>query len=217
MRGAVWVAYGDRTKQLAAKSLAGFREHNRVSAAVLDDVEKLTGRVNKAGVQVPEGLSTDQLAHFAKTTVNLWSPFDLTLMIDADTTIKGSLEIGFSLLRRGWDLVVVPSSPPGPAQVPNVGRRVLWHLNRNERDYTISNLGLFAHVMYNSGILFFAKTPRIEALFDCWRREWLRFKDRDQGALLRALDKHPVKMFLLGSPFNSIDGEVVEHNFGKAR
>jgi len=46
-------------------------------------------------------------------------------------------------------------------------------------------------------------------LFELWSKEWERWKDKDQGAFLRALYKHPVNLAVLGWPFNSQNGDVV--------
>lgn len=156
----------------------------------------------------PIGASVGQQAHWAKTCTDLWSPFDYTLLLDADTRIKGSLSVGFAALRQGWDLVVVPSEPRA---------EVLWHLSHEDKEATFLGTGLPRPLMLNTGVLFFAKTPRVKKFFTHWRSEWLRFKGWDQGAFLRALRQSPVAVWLLGLPFNSSDGEVVEHLFGRAR
>ena len=159
----------------------------------------------------PGGLSTDQQAHWAKANAYHWSPYQETLMIDADTRVKGDLSIGFKMLRHGWEVVMVPSRPP-----PEVGG-VLWSLSAEDRSECFKQMGTLEHVMLNTGLIFFKKTPRVKALFDEWSIEWLEFKDRDQGAFLRALYRRPVFIFLLGRAYNSLGGEVVEHIFGSAR
>ena len=156
----------------------------------------------------PINLSVGQQAHWAKTCADLWSPFNFTLMLDADTRVRGNLSIGFSVLKQGWDLVVVPSeSRP----------EVLWHLSHDEKEATFLETGLVRPLMLNTGVLFFAKTSRTQRLFEAWRSEWLRFKSWDQGAFLRALRRSPAAIWLLGSPFNCAGGEVVDHLFGRAR
>lgn len=154
--------------------------------------------------------TTDQKAHLAKTRVFSWSPFEHTLLLDADTRVKGDISVGFSLLNAGWDLVMVPSEPPKPDQV-------LWHLSSKERDYTFEELGTWHHIMLNTGVMFFSKNTRTERLFGEWEREWTRFRDRDQGAFLRALKRCPVYLWILGTAYNSRTGEVIEHLFGRAR
>jgi hypothetical protein len=105
-------------------------------------------------------------------------------------------------------LVVVPSESRA---------EVLWHLSHEDKEATFQRTGLSRPLMLNTGVLFFAKTFRTQRFFEFWRSEWLRFKSWDQGAFLRALRQSPVTIWLLGLPFNSAKGEVVEHLFGRAR
>jgi len=114
------------------------------------------------------------------------------------------------MLRKGWEMVMVPSVPNHPGQI-------LWHISEPERSETLEELGTWLHVMLNTGLIYFRRTEAVQNLFECWRKEWLRFKGWDQGAFLRALRKCPVSLWLLGSPFNSKGGEVVDHLFGRAR
>ena len=196
--GAVYVAFGKNARDEAGRSVRTLRKNSPMPLKVL----------KKALDSSPMGLSVGQQAHWAKTCADLWSPFDFTLLLDADTRIKGSLSIGFSVLRHGWDMVMVPSEP-GPSP--------LWTLSRRDKEATFLGTGLSRPLMLNTGVLFFAKTPRTQEFFKCWRSEWLRFKEWDQGAFLRALRRSPAAVWLLGSPFNSAGGEVVDHLFGRAR
>lgn len=203
MRGTVYIAFGQNALREAAESARTFKEFNKRIPV------KILKKPLKGG---PLGLTQDQEAHWAKVTVNNWSPFEPTLLLDADTRIKGDLSFGFKVMRNGWDLAIAPSIPPSNARNP-----ALWSLKRVEMDQTFQELGTWQHAMFNTGVMFFRKTPRMARLFDEWRKEWLRFKDRDQGALLRALRRCPVSMWLLGRSFNSAAGEIVEHRFGAAR
>ena len=200
-KGVVWVAFGKKAQKEAALSKTSFLKHNRASTRVFKELS----------FPSPEGLSVKQQAHWAKVNVDKWSPYKHTLMLDADTRIKGDLSLGFQMLVKGWEMVMVPS-------VPNyAGERPFWHLSEPERIETLKELGTGLHVMFNTGVIFFKRTKAVQTLFEAWRSEWLRFKEWDQGAFLRALRKHPVNLWLLGSPFNSRGGEVVNHLFGRAR
>lgn len=200
MKGAVYVAFGANAAQEATVSAKTLKEHNpRLGIKILKELDGL-----------PAGLSGGQQAHLAKASADAWSPFEPTLLIDADTRVKGDLTFGFRVLKEGWEVVMVPS-------VPDHSGRVLWHLKEPERQMTFQMLGTWRHVMLNTGLIFFRKTPNVRRLFQVWREEWFRFKDRDQGALLRALRHCPVYLWLLGKPYNSTDGEIVEHLFGRAK
>jgi len=145
---------------------------------------------------------------WAKVNLLPLSPFERTLYLDADTRVRGRLDAGFRILDDGWELVIVPSE--GQSQP-------LHSLTEEERRVTQDELADGWPLMLNTGVMWFRRTDGTERLFAEWRREWERFRLHDQGALLRALEKHPVKVWLLGPDFNSHRGTVVEHRFGKAR
>jgi len=64
------------------------------------------------------------------------------------------------------------------------------------------------------GVFFFRKSPQAHAFFESWRQEWGRFGDQDQGAMLRAMALSPLRVWLLGRPWNG--GAVIGHLFGRA-
>lgn len=198
--GVVYVALGKNAQEEVGKSIKTLRKN----WSKREDVYVLEEPLHSS----PVGASVGQQAHWAKTCADLWSPFDLTLLLDADTRIKGSLSVGFTTLRQGWDLVAVPSQARA---------EVLWHLSHDDKEATFLGTGLSRPLMLNTGVLFFAATPRVKRFFEAWRLEWLRFKGWDQGAFLRALRRAPAAVWLLGSPFNSAGGEVIDHLFGRAR
>ena len=60
-----------------------------------------------------------------------------------------------------------------------------------------------------------AKNERTANLFDAWKREWMRYSGEDQAAFVRALYSAPVKIWLLGHPWNG--GAAIGHNWGAMR
>lgn len=140
---------------------------------------------------------------WAKVSLDLFSPYKHTLFLDADTRIYASLWSGFDALKRGWDLVMVASKPQT--------EECLGHLCKEERDVSLYELPL-GPLQLNTGVMWFRQSVEVRALFAEWRRQWARWKKHDQGALLRALQRVPVKLWLLGWPFNG--GAVVGHRFG---
>lgn len=198
VKGVAYVAFGVKALTEVKQSAVSLQEHNKLPIKVLETLGS------------PPNLTVDQQAHWAKVNADRWTSFEPTLLLDADTRIRGNLDLGFKMLRHGWELVMVPSFPTAPGQV-------LWTLTEKERRATFQDLGTRPHIMLNTGVMFFKKTSNVRALFEAWRTEWLRFKDRDQGALLRALKQCPVRLWLLGAPYNSAGGEIVDHLFGRAR
>jgi lipopolysaccharide biosynthesis glycosyltransferase len=143
---------------------------------------------------------------WAKVNLDKWSPFDQALYLDADTRIHGDLSAGFDALENGFDIAIVPSKWQG---------RPLHHLMEDERAVTLAELGDSRPLMYNSGVIYWRRSERTARLFDVWAEEWRRWEQHDQGALMRALERSPVRVWVLGSAFNG--GGVVEHLFGRAK
>ena len=194
MKGVCYVALGQNARREMKASRATLKD---LPSTVFDTWDQVSG------------VTIVQQAHLAKTRVFEWSPYDYTLLLDADTRVMGDLSFGFLLLEAGWDIVMVPSLPPRE-------NLVLWHLSPKEKEHTINSLGNWGHIMLNTGVLFFRKSEAVQRLFTAWEHEWNLFKGPDQGAFLRALRQHPVKIFLLSQAYNSAKGSIVKHLFGRA-
>lgn len=198
--GVVYVAYGSKAlleARLSAESLA--MVHREWPVTVISDHE-----VGWAPCIEWEDRGTP--GRWAKVNLDQLSPFEHTLFLDADTRVYGDLWIGFNLLERGWDMVMVASIPQGG--------EILGHLTDQERAATLAECRI-EPLQLNTGVMWFRKSQRVQMLFREWRNEWERFKDKDQGALLRALEHYKLRIALLGRPFNG--GAVVAHRFGAAR
>ena len=191
--GVAYVVYGEKTQREAETSLKRLR-------ANMPDVKTIVihDRV--------DGLTDAQASRFAKVNLDKLTPFDHTLYLDADTRPQADLSSGFEMLADGWELVIAPSN--------NQGQDCLWHVGKEEREMTFKELGR-TPLQLQAGIFFFQKTPNIRRLFALWREEWERYHDQDQAAFLRALDKQPVKIWLLGRPWNG--GALVQHLYGRCR
>jgi len=197
-RGVIYVAYGRRAHDEAAASIASLRAFHDWPVLVVGDAPvKGTAHKRFADTGTP--------GRWAKVNLDQLAPWEQALFLDADTRVHGQLDIGFRLLANGYDLVLVPSRPQH--------NESLRHLGDAERNATVAELPLDP-LQLNTGVMWFG--PGAAPLFAVWREEWARWKDKDQGALLRALQRCPVAVALLGYPFNDEHGAVVEHRFGKA-
>lgn len=145
---------------------------------------------------------------WAKVNLDQATKFERSLYLDADTRVQAPVAPGFDVLGDGWDLVIVPST--------RQGEEALWHLEEKERELTILELG-YVPLQLQGGVFWFARNKRVRAFFRMWRKEWRRFTGQDQGALLRALDQRPLKVWLFGFPWNSSQGALIQHRFGSAR
>lgn len=193
------MAYGAQAVNEAKKSIRTLKRCSALPVTVIGD------RVSGASVQV-QGVRRGRAGRWAKTRLYHLSPYQQTLFLDADTRIHGNLMWGFDALEAGWDMIIVPSRLQGEP---------LHHLFAEERAATLEELGDTFPLMLNTGVMWFRRNERVRALFDGWHSEWQRWQQHDQGALLRALRKHPVYLLLAGRPYN--DGDVVEHLFGRLK
>lgn len=194
--GVVYIAYGAKARAEAAQSLATLRRW-------CDLPVTLAGDGNVGDLEPVAFEERGAPGRWAKVNLDRLTPYDYTLFLDADTRIHGRLDVGFTLLARGYALVCVPSKPQH--------NEVLRHLQPDERARTLAELPLDP-LQLNTGVLWFSQDAA--PLFEAWRSEWLRYQDKDQGALLRALYRRPVPVALLGAPFNDRGGAVVDHHFG---
>jgi len=194
--GVMYVAYGRKAHDEARASIASLREHHDWPVLVVGDKAIAGERFRRCEDRGTPG-------RWAKVSLDKLTPFEWTLFLDADTRIHGDLSIGFRLLAAGYDLVMIPSRPQH--------NDMLRHLGDRERKDTLAELP-FDVLQLNTGVMWFG--PGAAPLFAVWREEWGRWRDKDQGALLRALYRHPVAVAILGMPFNDEHGEVVEHRFG---
>lgn len=182
----------------ATASIRSLRRHHDWPLAIIGDGVEDERRIDWPDRGYP--------GRWAKVNLLGLSPYDHTLFLDADTRVRGRLDVGFQALADGWDLVMVPSKPQS---------QPLHSLTEEDRRLTQDEVGDDWPLMLNTGVMWFGRSARMRNLFQRWKEEWLRFKGHDQGALLRALARCPVRLWLLGQAYNG--GEVVEHLFGRAR
>lgn len=188
-RGVAYIAIGEQASAEARESIKTLRDNLPVA--------------------IIENKSYDdpmQASRWAKVNLDKIVPkgWKQCLYLDADTRARESISTGFEILDDGWDWVMVPSEHQ---------EDMLWHLDEEEREATLAEV--IAPLQLQAGVFWFARNERTELLFSEWRREWLRWKGQDQGAFLRALAKAPVKMHLLGWPWNG--GAAIAHLFGRTR
>lgn len=196
MNGVVYIAYGDRAKREAALSIESLKRHNDLPVTVI-----------KHSFFNDDQFRTDeQKSRWAKVNLPQLVDYDRVLYIDADTLVKGDITPGFDLLDN-WDLAIAPSK--------NQGNDLFAHIkNEEEKEATLREIGNWQPVQLQAGLFFFS-CERCAGLFAEWRRQWQRWNGQDQAALLRALDKCPVRVWLLSKQWNGENGTIVQHLFGR--
>jgi hypothetical protein len=203
-KGAVYIAFGEQAQKEAKKSVIALKRHNpKLPIYTLDNPAVL---FEQSPLPSLVDASNMVLSRWAKVSLDLWSPFKQTLYIDADTRPRGNVLPGFVMLRDGWELILAPST--------NQGCDLFWHLSAEERKQTFVDVS-YQPLQLQAGVMFFRKNKAMERLFVAWRKEWLCWRNQDQGALSRALHRNPVRIWALGRPWNG--GGVIRHLFGNCR
>ena len=196
-QGVVCVAYGDKAVAEAGAMIASLKERHDWPVLAMAD-----GPV--AGADVVWRFDEPGWgARRAKLHQDRVVPWQKWLYLDADTRVRGDLSVGFRILDDGWDLAITASQ--------HQEENWLWTASAEERSETERPCRL---VSIQGGAFFARKSRRTSAFFEAWRQEWARWATVDQGALVRALQASPVRLWLLGRDFNG--GAVVEHLFGRA-
>ena len=193
--GVLYVAFGRKAWQECVYSIETLKKYHDWPIAVIGD----------RAVQGTKSIEFDNIGtpgRWAKVNLYNLSPFSRTLYLDADTRIYGDLSAGFRVLEAGWDLAIVPSTQQGGD--------AFHHLNDDERLATLDEIG--TPLQLNTGVIWWQRNERAERFWQEWAREWLRWKDKDQGALHRALVRVPLRIWLMGRSYNG--GVVVAHRFG---
>ena len=200
--GVIYIAYGTAAQAEAAASIASLKRHNkRLPVLCITDAQTMKGADHIMRFGGDEGWG----ARRAKLHVDQLAPWDRFLYLDADTRVNGPITAGFDILADGFDLVITASD--------NQETRLLWHVSDADRELTLMDNP--RPLQLQGGVFFACKTDRTRAFFQAWREEWAKFGTQDQGALIRALGREPVRTWLLGKPYNG--GELVTHRFGAAK
>ncbi|MFA5714389.1 MAG: hypothetical protein WC998_01440 [Candidatus Paceibacterota bacterium] len=192
-RGAVYIAIGEKALEEARMSIETFRKFNNIKTMIYKGENDFIH--NKM-----------QTSRFSKVSLMDVIQFDQFVYLDADTRIRGSLQHGFDILDDGWEMAITASD--------NQDKDWCWHVGEEEREKTMLDY-CCQPIQLQAGVMFVRKCEATRRLFECWREEWLRWQDQDQAALLRALKRAPVKLWILGKDYNG--GRLVSHIFGKLR
>ena len=192
--GAVMVVYGEQAGQ----------SERRSAEALAHICPELSVYIHRRRAGQPTDTAESR---YAKVTMLDWTPFDHTAYLDADTQVCQPIDAGFQMLADGWDMAITPSHNQGEHEW-------LWHCGAEDQEHTRLALRYQA-LQLQAGVFFVAKNERTEALWRAWRDEWAAYGNQDQAALLRALQRVPVKTWLLGRPWNG--GAIVGHHWGAIR
>lgn len=209
-RGVYYVAYGGPARKCAESAMALFREH--VQGVEIAVAAKEPIGPEDVWIDAPDA---DIGGRSAKTRIYDLAPenWQYIMYLDADTEVVADISWLFQPLLDGWDMVICKN--PGKYHLARYMRR---SDNGDECEHTFKFLGTDEVLQLNGGVFTFQRNERTAAFFRCWHEEWNRWGKRDQGALLRALWRHPVRLFVLTNHWNTItryvDGDPRRYTAG---
>ncbi len=124
--------------------------------------------------------------------------WETVLYLDADTEVIAPVYRLFQWAESGWDLVICKDISPND---------VLGHIQHKvippEAQETQRIVGTWDVLQLNGGVWAFSRNADTATFFAAWLAEWERWAQRDQGALIRALYTHPLRMLVLGNEWNA--------------
>jgi len=198
----LWIVIGENARTLAQRSRASLE-------SVAPEVYEKRIVHEPVGQRPKIMLNPMRASRCAKTTLFdslSWTRTE-ALYVDADTIFTDDPHVFFDIIRAGFDLVIAPS--------PNQNKDHLWHLQPEDRQLTYESCG-HVPVQLQGGVFAFAINERVRRFFNAWYGEWSIYADQDQGALLRALHRVPLRVWLAGGPM-TWDGGIIKHLWGEAR
>lgn len=214
--GVYVVAFGDPSRRCAVDCINSIHQHMPGLPVALASPEPL----GPEDVYI-QHKDSDIGGRRAKIRADELAPAEwkYVLYLDADITIHSDISFLFKLLQGGWELAICKDmdkySEVGMAIRPD---------NKDECDVTWDLMGSRQLLQYNGGMMAFRRCERTSEFFKMWQEEWDRWGKRDQAALLRALYRQPLRLFLLMNQWNATDrydppgGEVaIWHHNTKAR
>ena len=113
--GVLYVAFGETARREASASIKCLRG---LPVCVIGDEPLIGNELSFVPFDEP-----GPGARRAKLNMDLLTPFEQTLYLDADTRPKGDLSPGFDILGDGWHIVLAHSGRQGYDVIGNVEQR----------------------------------------------------------------------------------------------
>lgn len=130
-------------------------------------------------VQVAAPSRKEMSSRAAKTQLYDYAPWPQSLYLDCDIIALRDPTPLWSELGAA-DVALVKAGLDANYSVASC-----FHSTRHERDWTLRQ-GVDG-MQFNGGVMLWRRSEKTRTFFEHWHREWQRFKDIDQLALLRAL------------------------------
>ncbi len=197
--GIVYLSIGDNYTHLTTQSVSFLRRFGYTGPIrVVTDVKHWADRdLEFEVVQVPSVDDRWGSRHY-KTQLNAFG-FPVTLFLDSDTLPIASIEPIWNELRFG-DIALAHDVQADVGSFLDVS----WEKASKRRTemMQMNSMALRRLPYFSSGVMLWHRCAAIDRLFQVWHEEWLRFRDIDQMALVRALAQTGLEVRTLSSVWN---------------
>ncbi len=194
-RGIYTVAYGEWARDMAVKLVASIRKH-------MPDVPVAVCAETPLGCEDVCVLQPDRDVGARKNKIRMYdfapADWETVLYLDADTEVIAPIYSFFEWAEAGFDLVITKD----PHVVDNMESYARSN-NDGDMESIQRALKTLNALQLAGGVMCFSRNERVKTFFDAWFAEWDVHGQRDQGPLVRALYAHPLKVWLLGSQWNT--------------
>lgn len=192
-RGVYCVAYGAPARASAARLMLSVKKHMPEVPIALCAASRI-GPEDVLVVQ-PDG---DVGARRLKLQAYELAPaeWESVLYLDADTEVVAPVYQFFRWVEDGWDLVICR----------DIGETLHSFQRRNnipELHQLEAAVGTLFALQLAGGVWAFRRGDPARDFMRAWRSEWEVHAQRDQGALVRAMHSHPLRVLVLGMEWNT--------------
>lgn len=196
-RGIYCVAFGDPARACALRMMQSAKKHMPDIPIALVAAERLG--VEDVFIQQPD---SDIGGRRAKLRAYELAPaeWETVLYLDADTEVTAPIYRFFEWVEDGWELVIT-KDPHLMDTMHSYERRN----NKRELAATAEALGTLHTLQWNGGVWAFGRNERVARFFGRWQAEWEVHAQRDQGPLVRAMYAEPLRVWTLGSEWNTFE------------
>ncbi len=211
-RGVVYIAFGKQYDYQCLCSAVILRHFTNLPIFVITNLaERSLGWRNVPGVEFDYHPSPnpeeDKRNRAVKTSLDLYSPFDVTLFCDTDTAVQtGEFERGFDEAEKHDAMFSIRNVATVRGHLPDLNYKKAFDQFKMT----------FPATIYKEGVFFFKKGEGTRRLFSIWLDCWEKMAvGRDMPPLFAACQlAQGVDIGVLPYGWDSRDGHIIMHGHG---
>ena len=189
MKGAVWVAWGNKHIDSAVKSAGSFKKKNPKAGTALFTIEPFKHDVFDKVIVKPELEAIKSLATRPKVACLSYTPFESTIFFDNDTLILQNLDPAYEILQK-YSIAGCQVS--------------LWQKPRHAEIHRVKVPLLFPQI--NTGVLVYSGSKETRAFMQRWNANFEKSWDVgvtcDQVSFRETLWESQLEFYVLPEQMN---------------